>query len=90
MKLVALNLAKNQLSALIDQVEAGEEIVITRHRKPAARLALMLPLPGRSLEESRAAFAKVRENSERLAREQPETCIHLSLEELKADMDENR
>jgi prevent-host-death family protein len=30
--------AKNILSALLDRVEQGEEIVITRHGKPVARL----------------------------------------------------
>ena len=30
--------AKNTLGALLDEVERGEEIVITRHGKPVARL----------------------------------------------------
>ena len=30
--------AKNKLSALLDDVERGEEVVITRHGKPVARL----------------------------------------------------
>jgi prevent-host-death family protein len=30
--------AKNTLGSLLDRVEAGEEILITRHGKPAARL----------------------------------------------------
>lgn len=30
--------AKNRLSALLDKVEQGEEVVITRHGKPVARL----------------------------------------------------
>jgi prevent-host-death family protein len=30
--------AKTHLSALLDRVAAGEEVVITRHGKPAARL----------------------------------------------------
>lgn len=30
--------AKNKLSALLDQVEQGAEIVITRHGRPVARL----------------------------------------------------
>jgi prevent-host-death family protein len=30
--------AKNSLSALLDRVEQGEEIVITRHGRPVARL----------------------------------------------------
>jgi prevent-host-death family protein len=34
--------AKNTLGSLLDRVEAGEEILITRHGKPAARLS---PVP---------------------------------------------
>jgi prevent-host-death family protein len=30
--------AKNTLGALLDRVERGEEVVITRHGKPVARL----------------------------------------------------
>lgn len=30
--------AKSQLSKLVERVQAGEEIVITRHGEPAARL----------------------------------------------------
>lgn len=30
--------AKTRLSALLDQVAAGEEVVITKHGKPVARL----------------------------------------------------
>ena len=30
--------AKNRLGALLDLVEQGEEVLITRHGKPAARL----------------------------------------------------
>ena len=30
--------AKNQLSALLDAVERGEEVMITRHGKPVAKL----------------------------------------------------
>jgi prevent-host-death family protein len=30
--------AKNKLSALLDRVEQGEEIVITRHGRPVAKL----------------------------------------------------
>ena len=31
--------AKNTLGALLDRVERGEEVVITRHGKPVARLS---------------------------------------------------
>ncbi len=36
--------AKNTLGALLDRVERGEEVVITRHGKPVARL---VPAAGR-------------------------------------------
>ncbi len=31
--------AKNRLTALLDEVEAGDEVIITRRGKPIARLA---------------------------------------------------
>jgi len=43
MQEVALFEAKNKLSGLLDQVAAGEEFIITRHGKPAARLAPVTP-----------------------------------------------
>jgi antitoxin (DNA-binding transcriptional repressor) of toxin-antitoxin stability system len=38
MRLMNLAEAKAQLSAVVDSVEAGEEIVITRRGKPVARI----------------------------------------------------
>lgn len=38
MKTVALAEAKAQLSALVDEAQAGETVYITRHGKPVARL----------------------------------------------------
>lgn len=35
---INVHAAKTQLSRLIDQVNAGEEVVITRHGRPVARL----------------------------------------------------
>ena len=35
---VGMHEAKTQLSKLVERVEAGEEVVITRHGEPAARL----------------------------------------------------
>lgn len=35
--------AKTRLSELLDQVERGEEIVITRHGEPIARLIAVVP-----------------------------------------------
>jgi prevent-host-death family protein len=37
--------AKTQLSRLLDRAEAGEEIVITRHGRPVARLGPIQPRP---------------------------------------------
>ncbi|MGN6558572.1 MAG: type II toxin-antitoxin system Phd/YefM family antitoxin [Solirubrobacterales bacterium] len=35
---IGMHEAKTQLSKLVERAEAGEEIVITRHGEPAARL----------------------------------------------------
>jgi prevent-host-death family protein len=45
--------AKTHLSRLIEQVEKGEEVVITRHGKPVARLG---PLQARHARFDVAAF----------------------------------
>lgn len=42
--------AKNRLSNLLDQVLQGEEVVITRHGKPVAKLVPMQPTDARALE----------------------------------------
>ena len=54
--------AKNTLSALLDLVEAGEEVIITRHGKPVARL--VPPRGSFSREEARSAAAAIRGMSE--------------------------
>jgi prevent-host-death family protein len=40
---VTLVEAKTRLSELLDKVAAGEEIVITRHGRPVARIAAVTP-----------------------------------------------
>ncbi len=45
MRVVELQEAKNHLSRLIDEVNAGQEIVIARAGKPVARL---VPLSGKA------------------------------------------
>jgi prevent-host-death family protein len=56
--------AKNTLGALLDRVEGGEEIVITRHGKPVARL---VPNVGRiDQSQARAAFQRIRERARNL------------------------
>jgi prevent-host-death family protein len=50
--------AKNTLGALLDRVEHGEEIVITRHGKPVARLVPNAGGIDRS--QARAASERIR------------------------------
>jgi len=56
--------AKNTLGTLLDYVERGEEIVITRHGKAVARLvpnARRVDQP-----QARAAFHRIRQRCQRL------------------------
>ncbi len=53
--------AKTQLSALLDKVEQGEEVVITRHGKPVARL---VKAETASREQIDAAIARIKERRE--------------------------
>lgn len=52
--------AKTHLSDLLDRVEAGEEIVITRRGKPVARLAPIEIKAKLNPEEIVARFAELR------------------------------
>jgi prevent-host-death family protein len=61
--------AKNTLGTLLDRVEQGEEIVITRHGKPVARLVPNAGYPDQ--DQVQAAFARLRESARQLARENP-------------------
>ena len=54
--------AKNKLSALVDRVEKGEEITITRRGTPVAKL--VPTKPGFDREKARAAAAGLRALSE--------------------------
>lgn len=82
---VALYDAKNSLSTLVSEVEAsGEEIVITRHGKPAAKLT---PVKSKlSAEEVQAVLAEVIAARDALAAAHPETLTPMTWEELKAEM----
>jgi prevent-host-death family protein len=61
--------AKNTLGSLLDRVERGEEIVITRHGKAVARL---VPNAGRfDQNQAQEAFQRLRARAKRLARENP-------------------
>ncbi len=56
MRMVSVAEAKAKLSALLDAAEAGEEITITRHGRPVAKLEPVVApkLPWQSLADLRA------------------------------------
>jgi prevent-host-death family protein len=74
--------AKNTLGTLLDRVERGEEIVITRHGKPVARL--VASSGGIDRVQARAAADRVRARAGQLSSE----AVHWDI--LKADRDEGR
>jgi prevent-host-death family protein len=50
--------AKTHFSALLDRVERGEEITITKHGRPVARL---VPINNADLERRRVAIERLKE-----------------------------
>ena len=64
MSTINLAQAKARLSELLDKVEAGQEVVITRRGKPVGRLSPAIPprkpLPLRDLADFRAAMPGLR------------------------------
>ena len=52
------------LATLLDFVEQGEEITITRHGRPVARL--VRPAAASTRNEARAALRRIRERAERM------------------------
>jgi prevent-host-death family protein len=58
MKHIQAAAAKSRFSELLDDVERGETIVITRHGKPIARI---VPDPARRQQQIDAAIAGIKE-----------------------------
>jgi prevent-host-death family protein len=56
--------AKNKLGQLLDLVEGGEEVVITRHGRVVARL--VPPQKAINRDQARAALKRIRERAEKL------------------------
>jgi prevent-host-death family protein len=75
--------AKTRLSELLDRVEKGEQIVITRHGKPIARL---VPEGGHDKAAAHAAVARFRALRAELAA----TGVDFSDAEIRALRDEGR
>ncbi len=77
--------AKTRLAELLDRVERGEEIVITRHGRPIARLSRTGP--GHNVAAARAAATALMELREQIAEEAGGP---FSLAEILALRDEGR
>jgi prevent-host-death family protein len=74
--------AKNRFGALLDHVEAGEEVLITRHGRPVARL-----VPSKGVDRqaaAREAVERIRERAKLIAGPK------ISREEWKSYRDEGR
>lgn len=84
MKQVGIFEAKTNLSRLIEQVEKGETVTITRHGKPVAKLvgAYTEPTPEEA-ERRREALRRLREIANELK-------INATQEEIKSWINEGR
>jgi prevent-host-death family protein len=78
--------AKTRLGELLDRVARGEEIVITRHEKPVAR---MVPEGGRNLAEVRKGVTGLRAVQEAILKRTKGKAA-LSDSEVRAAIDEGR
>lgn len=87
MKHVGIFEAKTKLSALVDEVEKGEEIVITRHGKPVARLVrertVAPELTPEQIARRKEAIVGLKEIAKRLN-------IQATQEEIKSWIEEGR
>jgi prevent-host-death family protein len=84
MKHVGIFDAKTHLSSLVDEVEKGGEIVITRHGKPVARLVRAEDrLSPEAVAKRQKALKELREIGERLK-------INATHEQIKAWIEEGR
>jgi prevent-host-death family protein len=84
MKYVGIFDAKTHLSSLIDDVEKGREIVITRHGKPVAKLVRAGdPFTPDKIARRRQALAEIREMAKSLK-------INATQDEIKAWINEGR
>ena len=76
--------AKTRFGELLDRVSKGEEVVITRHDRPVARL---VPEGAQRLDEVRRAAAGLRELQQRIRRR---SRAKLSDRDVRSAIDEGR
>jgi prevent-host-death family protein len=79
MKTVQASEAKTRFLSILDEVERGETIIITRHGKPIARIG---PQVGEDREKVKRAIENMRELRKTMGK--------LSLEEILSARDEGR
>ena len=79
MQTIQASEAKTHFLRLLDQVERGESIVITRHGKPVARISPQVDI---DREKTQQAMREMRELRKKIGR--------LSLEEILSSRDEGR
>ena len=84
MKNVGIFEAKTHLSSLLDEVEKGAEVTITRHGKPVAKLVQI------QAELSEEEIAKRREAIKRLRAMATARAMSVSHEEIKSWIEEGR
>jgi prevent-host-death family protein len=78
--------AKNRFGKLLDRVAHGEEVIVTRHDKPVAR---MVPAEGRQLSSVRRAVAELKQLQARI-RARTRGKLSLSEAEVRSAIDEGR
>jgi prevent-host-death family protein len=84
MKQVGVFEAKTHLSALLDEVEKGGEVTITRHGKPVAKLVqIEAEVAAEDMEERRAAIARLRARAQARG-------LNLSQDEIKSWIEDGR
>jgi prevent-host-death family protein len=84
MKHVGIFEAKTHLSSLLDEVEKGGEVTITRHGKPVAKLVqATAEFSPEEIERRRQAIARLRANARRIN-------LNVSPEEIKAWIEDGR
>lgn len=70
MKQIQASIAKAKLAELLDEVERGETIEITRHGKPIAALVPRTVHQHREIAEARAAILEIRKRTKPVTREE--------------------
>lgn len=84
MKMIGVFEAKAQLSSLLDEVEQGGEVTITRHGKPVARLVRPEgEISHEEIERRREAIRRLRANARLIN-------LDVSQEEIKGWIEDGR